>query len=647
MSPFRRAKIVFGPAYIVALVFTTTVIYRLGQLKTKVAESLSLPTLTRLSPKAKIIVMFALVIVLGMAGTAIYWQLSREPWVEQPVMLRVFEGEIEINTPKGEGPVAAADKTSLGEGYYIRAKQDSTAELQYFDGSAVYIEGPAELFLSSSRFLSRQYPGEPRTVGLEIFQGKITVTAARQASQRSVFEVRTPTSVGRVQATLFELDVQGGQGDIWEVSRGTVMVGALISDTDQKAAVALVSLNAGDSLAILPLPEVWQEDWETYEALLTAARDIVAKSIREGRPDVQVGGTSLLAFNPDTGSAIFRVDNVLKLAPSMAAAPQLPPDYQPVEDEVLNQWAPGLVLANPPALRSPFIPVVSIPEAWAAPPPPVVRKSPPGYLFSIYDLEKPLGVAVDPAGQRICVTQSGGERVTTVYDGEGNKIMVLVPPGTVATERDPFYVAIDRMGTMYVSDRLRHTIDMYDANGVYLGVFANRDQQSTAWSPLGLALDLSDNLYITDVTDLEHRVMMFDQAGDLKLEFGKEGDSGGEFSFPNDVAVDSNGLIYVADSNNFRIQVFDSVGQPLGDFSEGVGFPRGIEIEGSYLYVVDTFGHLVRVYDLSQGARQVFAFGERGVGDGEFNFPNGLALDSAGRVYITDRENNRVQVWSY
>jgi len=35
------------------------------------------------------------------------------------------------------------------------------------------------------------------------------------------------------------------------------------------------------------------------------------------------------------------------------------------------------------------------------------------------------------------------------------------------------------------------------------------------------------------------------------------------------------------------------------------------------------------------------------VGDGEFNFPNGLALDSTGRLYVTDRENNRVQVWGY
>jgi DNA-binding beta-propeller fold protein YncE len=272
-------------------------------------------------------------------------------------------------------------------------------------------------------------------------------------------------------------------------------------------------------------------------------------------------------------------------------------------------------------------------------------------LFSIYEVEKPLGVAVDPAGQRICVTESGGERVTRVFDREGNELLVLAPPNTVPAERAPTYVAIDRLGTVYVSDRMRHTIDMYDVNGIYLGTFAPRNNPGISWSPLGITFDSSGNLYVTEVTDLKHRVMVFDPSGELKLEFGQQGKGEGEFSFPNDIAVDASGRIYVADSNNFRIQVFDALGQPLGAFTRGgqeaVGFPRGMAIEGNYLYVVDTFSHLVRVYDLSQGVEPVFTFGGRGIGDAEFNFPNGLALDSTGRLYITDRENNRVQVWGY
>jgi sugar lactone lactonase YvrE len=41
------------------------------------------------------------------------------------------------------------------------------------------------------------------------------------------------------------------------------------------------------------------------------------------------------------------------------------------------------------------------------------------------------------------------------------------------------------------------------------------------------------------------------------------------------------------------------------------------------------------------------SFGQEGLRDGNFEFPNGIAVDNRGRVYVTDRENNRVQVWSY
>jgi DNA-binding beta-propeller fold protein YncE len=280
----------------------------------------------------------------------------------------------------------------------------------------------------------------------------------------------------------------------------------------------------------------------------------------------------------------------------------------------------------------------------------VVREGPPKYLFSIYDVQRPLGVAVDPAGQRIVVTESRGARVTKVFDGEGNEIMVLVPPGTDPSERSPTYVAIDRMGTMYVSDRMRGTIDIYDVDGTYLGAF-NPGDEETQWSPLGLTLDDSGDLYVTEVTSLKHRVMVFDASGKLKLEFGKEGKAEGEFAFPNDVAVDSQGRIYVSDSNNYRVQIFDAQGRFLAELGSGgkevVGFPRGLAIEGNYLYVIDTFSHLIRVYDLEQGGRQLFTFGQRGVGDGEFNFPNDLAIDAMGKLYITDRENNRIQVWGY
>jgi len=63
---------------------------------------------------------------------------------------------------------------------------------------------------------------------------------------------------------------------------------------------------------------------------------------------------------------------------------------------------------------------------------------------------------------------------------------------------------------------------------------------------------------------------------------------------------------------------------------------------------VDAVGQNVKVYDVS-GREPIFlfSFGDFGMEDGLFNYPNDIAMDETGRLYIVDRENNRVQVWSF
>lgn len=57
--------------------------------------------------------------------------------------------------------------------------------------------------------------------------------------------------------------------------------------------------------------------------------------------------------------------------------------------------------------------------------------------------------------------------------------------------------------------------------------------------------------------------------------------------------------------------------------------------------------HQVQAFDTDGGRASLLTFGEAGMEEGRFAFPNGLALDARGRLYITDRENDRVQVWAY
>jgi sugar lactone lactonase YvrE len=69
------------------------------------------------------------------------------------------------------------------------------------------------------------------------------------------------------------------------------------------------------------------------------------------------------------------------------------------------------------------------------------------------------------------------------------------------------------------------------------------------------------------------------------------------------------------------------------------------------LFVVDTTDHMVRLFSTSSSPTTpptyVASFGDQGVGDGQFMYPNGVASDGRGRIYVTDRQNNRIQVWGY
>lgn len=343
---------------------------------------------------------------------------------------------------------------------------------------------------------------------------------------------------------------------------------------------------------------------------------------------------------------------------------------------------------------------------------PVSANYSPHYLFSIYGVDKPVGIALSPEGDKIYVTEAGGERMVRVFDRDGDPLGAFVPPRTRPGDRSPVYLATDSSGRVFVTDRLQHAVFVYDRDGVYLdtilgpdmtlseyvsqyvddsqtgitfaynvfqsGVYyQNPDEaeqtlpapQPTGWSPLGIHIDSTGKLLLTDVAQERHTVrsvsgsiIMADFWQNLDLSenvFGAYGQGNGQLLFPNAAVTDSQGRIYVTDSNNGRmsvwqISVWDGQGYFVSHFGQGVGddalnLPRGAAMDArDRLYVVDTVGQDVHVYDVS-GAEPsfLFAFGDWGLGDGQFDYPNDIALDDTGRLYVTDRENNRVQVWSY
>jgi DNA-binding beta-propeller fold protein YncE len=279
----------------------------------------------------------------------------------------------------------------------------------------------------------------------------------------------------------------------------------------------------------------------------------------------------------------------------------------------------------------------------------------PHYELSIYGATKPLGVAVTPSGDRIYVTESDGTRLVRVYDHAGKQTGTLKPPSSTGPNHLPMYVAINpTTQDVYVSDRLSASIYVYDAQGKFLRTFAPKGDLGGKWAPLALAFGPDGSLYVTDVRGTStktHRVDVFGPDGTLVRSLGAPG-----LSFPNGVMVDSHGNIEVSDSNNGRLVVFNIAGKALGVIGSGVGegdlgMPRGVAVDDSgRLYVVDTADHMVRVYrieDSTATPTYVGSFGDEGQLDGTFEFPNGVATDTRAHIYVTDRENNRVQVWGY
>lgn len=279
--------------------------------------------------------------------------------------------------------------------------------------------------------------------------------------------------------------------------------------------------------------------------------------------------------------------------------------------------------------------------------------TPPRYVASYYaDFDWPLGAAVNKAGDRLYVVDSNKRRVVAL-DRSGKQVTTFGKGPSEGSQEgflNPLYAAVSPRGEVYVTDRAAAAISIYTADGKFLQRFVPKTESGFTWSPLAAAFDDKGNLYVTDATRGEHRVLVFDTKGTLKLKFGKQGGKNGEFQYPNGIAVDRSGKILVADSNNSRVQVFDAKGKLLsiigrGGGKAGLSHPTGIAIDDrGRIHVVDTFGHTVQVYD--SAGKFLYNFGSFGMGEGQFQFPVGIAV-SRGRVYVVDRGGKRVQAWQY
>ncbi|MFX0210840.1 MAG: 6-bladed beta-propeller, partial [Candidatus Hodarchaeota archaeon] len=166
--------------------------------------------------------------------------------------------------------------------------------------------------------------------------------------------------------------------------------------------------------------------------------------------------------------------------------------------------------------------------------------------------------------------------------------------------------------------------------------------------PHDIAAFNDEYVYVADTYN--HRIQVFDANGNFIRKWGSNGTADGQFIRPHGIKIDSNGLIYVTDYWNHRIQVFDANGNFITKWgSEGLedgqfSYPPRIEVDSSgYKYVTDTYNHRIQVFDTDNTF--IGKWGSEGSSDGQFSSPWGIALNSQGLIYIVDRSNDRVQVF--
>ena len=300
-------------------------------------------------------------------------------------------------------------------------------------------------------------------------------------------------------------------------------------------------------------------------------------------------------------------------------------------------------------------------------------------------LNYPAGVALDSAGD-LYIADTYNHRIRKVSNGT---ISTVAGNGTVGHSGDngpatsaqlnyPNGVAVDTAGGLYVADTYNHRIRQVSSNGTISTVAGNGTAGYSGDNglpdgaqlnyPEGIAVDSTGNLYVADTNNNRIREVsngaIATVAGNGGYVYGGDGGpaASAQLNAPPGVAVDSAGNLYIADYNNRIRKVSNGVivtvaggASSFGDNGPAIGaelfHPYGVAVDSTgNLYIADSGNSRIR--KVSNGVvTTVAGNGTRGFGGdngpaigAQLNEPYGVAVDSAGNLYIADSGNSRIRM---
>ena len=261
---------------------------------------------------------------------------------------------------------------------------------------------------------------------------------------------------------------------------------------------------------------------------------------------------------------------------------------------------------------------------------------------------EPMGIAVSDDGERLYVSDNV-QAAVFIYDFAKKTARKI--GGEDKLLASPMQLALDAQENIYVVEQVKKGVSVFDRDGKLLRFITDASIER----PTGVAIDNArGKIYVSDTSHTkseDHTVKVFDLAGKFLGKIGKgKGDIEDAFRFPTFLTVDPQGNLYVADTLNSRVQVFDAEGKfvrQIGKRGNAWGQfdkPKGVAVDSfGNVYVTDSGWSNVQIFN-AKGQVLLF-FGGRGTYPGLMQNPASLTIDKHNRIYVGDMLNHRINVY--